>query len=119
MGPLVPRRIKALAILFMSGPLPCGLGCDCLWLGELWPDQVPVVGAHIAAKNSPFGLTFQSRRQLGRARPQSINDVLEMPARGTACSGQLIALGHSQGGEVCLEVHTSITSNDVPCVNIV
>jgi hypothetical protein len=81
---------------------------QCFGLGELGPDQMPVVWSEVLPSDRPPGLSIERSRELWRARAEAVNDVLQVPSRGAASGSQFVALGHRKCGEVGFEVHASL-----------
>ena len=89
------------------------------WLGQLGPDQMPVVGAQVAAGDCALGRALDGGSQNWRCSAESGRDIPEVSNRCAAISSKRCFFGWVERREVFFEMHGAITSNDVHIVNIV
>lgn len=93
--------------------------CSLLFVLELRPDQLPVIGAKVLARHEPAGCSLKGCRERWRRTAKAGSDVLQVPIGHPACCSQHRLLAVANFTEISFEVHPHITSNDVQLVNIV
>jgi len=108
------KQVHHLALLDL-GRLLCGR----FTLGQLRPDQVPVVRSEVTPRDGAFGGLLYRSRQPWCACAQPVVDVLEVPQRGSTGRSQFVPLGDIEFGQVGLEVHAPITPNGEAFVNTI